>query len=315
MLVQSPQREYRTWILDSRRWQQYRPRPDDIIIPTYSKCGTTWMQGIVSLLVFQTPDPKPVMQISAWIDRRFPQPIEAVVAQIEAQEHRRFLKSHLPLNGLPFYDEVKYIHVARDGRDACMSFHHHCTGFTDQMLDGLNKVGLADEAVGRPYPPIAVDPGQFFHQWITTGEVSGHEDGSPSMSFFQFEESWWEARYRPNVLLVHYNDLKTDLSGEMHRIADFLSISVTSDLWPKLVDAAGFEAMRRDGDTLMSDVASIFKHGSQGFFFKGTNERWRGVVDKEDLALYEAKAAAMLSPACARWIAHGHLQTGEPPQM
>ena len=315
MLVQSPQREYRTWILDSRRWQHYRPRPDDIIIATYPKCGTTWMQRIVSLLVFQISDPKPIMQISAWIDRRFPQPIEAAVAQIDAQEHRRFLKSHLPLDGLPFYDDVKYIHVARDGRDTCMSFHHHGTGFTDQMLESLNKAGLADEAVGRPYPPIAVDPDQFFHQWITTGEVSGHKDGSPSMSFFQFEKSWWDARHHPNVLLVHYNDLKTDLSGEMRRIADFLNISATSDLWPKLVDAAGFDAMRRDGDTLMSNVASIFKHGSQGFFFKGTNERWRGVVAKEDLALYEAKAEAMFSPACARWIAHGRLQTGEPPQM
>ena len=112
-LIKAAEREYRTWILDSRRWQDYRPRPDDIIIATYPKCGTTWMQRIVSLLVFQTPEPKPVMHISSWIYRPFGEPLEAVVAQIEAQEHRRFLKSHLPLDGLPFYDEVKYIHVAR----------------------------------------------------------------------------------------------------------------------------------------------------------------------------------------------------------
>lgn len=311
MLIQSPQREYRTWIFDSRRWQHYRSRPDDIIIATYPKCGTTWMQRIVGLLVFQSTEPKPIMQISAWIDRRFPQPIEAVVAQIEAQEHRRFLKSHLPLDGLPFYDEVKYIHVTRDGRDACMSFHNHGRAFTDQMLDSLNKAGMADEAVGRPYPRIHADPGEFFHQWITQGEVPGHGDGSPSTSFFQFERSWWEARHRPNVLLVHYNDLKSDLSGEMQRIADFLGISVAPILWPELVEAAGFEAMRRDGDALMSNVASIFKEGSQAFFFKGTNERWRGVVAEADLALYEAKARAFFSPECARWIVRGRLQSGD----
>ncbi len=107
LLINPAEREYRTWIFDSRRWRHYRPRHDDIIIATYPKCGTIWMQRIVSLLVFQTAEPKPIMQISAWIDRRFPQPIEAVVAQIEAQEHRRFLKSHLPLDGLPFYGEVK----------------------------------------------------------------------------------------------------------------------------------------------------------------------------------------------------------------
>jgi aryl sulfotransferase len=305
MLIRPPEREYRTWIFDSRRWQHYRPRRDDIVIATYPKCGTTWMQQIVGLLIFQTPEPKPIMQVSAWIDRRFPQPIEAVIAQIEAQEHRRFLKSHMPLDALPFYDEVKYIHVARDGRDASMSFHNHAAGFTVQMLAGLDRAGLEDEAVGRPYPEILADPAEFFHRWITRGEVPGHEDGSPSMSFFELERSWWAARKYPNVLLVHYNDLKKDLRREMQRIAEFLDIAVAPALWPELVEAAGFEAMRRAGATLMSTVASIFKEGSERFFFQGTNERWRGVVRAEDLARYDAKAKALLPPACARWTAEG----------
>ena len=90
MLVQPARREYRTWLFDSRRWQHYRPRPADIVIATYSKCGTTWMQRIVGLLVFQTPEPRPIMEISAWIDRRFPEPIDALMARLEDQEHRRF---------------------------------------------------------------------------------------------------------------------------------------------------------------------------------------------------------------------------------
>ena len=314
MLIQAPQREYRTWIFDSRRWQHYRPRPDDIVIATYPKCGTTWMQRIVSLLVFQSPEPKPITQISAWIDRRWPQPIEAVIAQIEAQEHRRFLKSHLPLDGLPFYDDIKYVHVARDGRDACMSFHNHGTGFTEQVLAALNKAGLADEAVGRPYPEIEANPGEFFHRWITRGEVPGHEDGSPSMSFFHFERSWWEARRRSNVLMVHYNDLQADLSGEMERISAFLGISVAPNLWPALVEAAGFEVMRRDGEALIPNLAPLFKNRSQTFFFKATNGRWRGVLAEADLALYEAKVRAMLSPDCARWVAGGREQAWDPGQ-
>jgi aryl sulfotransferase len=255
------------------------------------------------------------MQISAWIDRRFPQPIEAVVAQVESQKHRRFLKSHLPLDGLPFYDNVKYVHVVRDGRDACMSFHHHGTSFTEQMIEALNKAGLEDDTIGRPYPQVPNDPGEYFHRWITKGEVPGHQDGSPLMSFFQFERTWWEARRTPNVLVVHYNDLKSDLLTEMQRIADFLAISVAPGLLPQLAAAAGFEAMRRDGEAIMATAAAMFKDGSRSFFFKGTNERWHGVANRDDLALYEAKAEAMLAPACARWVAGGRAQAGDPQQM
>ena len=312
MLIQAAQREYRTWIFDSRRWSHYRPRPDDIVIATYPKCGTTWTQRIVGMLVFQSPEPTPIMQISGWLDRRFPQPIEAVVAQIEAQTHRRFLKAHLPLDGLPFYDEVKYIHVARDGRDACLSFHNHGRGFTDEMLERLNQAGLADETVARPYPGIPADPGEFFHQWITQGEVPGHDDGSPSMSFFGFESSWWQARDRPNVLFVHYNDLKADLVGEMRRIARFLDIAIDEDLWPKLAAAADFEAMRRDGDTLLAASAAFFKDGGRTFFHKGANGRWRGVASESDLALYEEKVNALLAPECARWLERGRLEVGDP---
>jgi aryl sulfotransferase len=112
----------------------------------------------------------------------------------------------------------------------------------------------------------------------------------------------WDARNRPNVFMVHYNDLKADLAGEMRRIAHFLSINVDEGRWPEFVEAAGFEAMRRDGPTLMSSVASIFKGGSERFFFEGTNQRWRGRVSDEDLALYEAKAEEMFPPDCARWV-------------
>src|SRR5215208_3590341 len=147
MLMRPAQREYRTWVLDSRRWDYYQPRGDDIIISTYSKCGTTWTQRIVSLLVFQSPEPRPIMEISAWLDRRFGNSVESVIEALQAQEHRRFLKSHLPFDGLPFYDQVKYIHVSRDGRDACMSYHNHGTGLKASLLEHMDGIGLQDETI------------------------------------------------------------------------------------------------------------------------------------------------------------------------
>jgi aryl sulfotransferase len=311
MLIQPARRDYRTWIIDSRRWKRFRPRPTDIVIATYPKCGTTWMQRIVDLLVFQTVQPRPIMEISPWVDRRFPEPIEALLARIEAQDHRRFVKSHLPFDGLPIYDEVKYIHVARDGRDACLSFHNHVLGFTAQALDELDRTGLGDDTIRRPYPRIGADPAQYFHRWLKESAVAGHQDGLPAMSFFHFERSWWEQQHRSNVLLVHYNDLKADLAGEMRRIADFLDIPVAPDIWPGLVEAAGFEAMRRDGTALMGSVATMFRGGGSRFFHKGTNERWRTVFREEDLLIYEAKAEANFSRACRAWLANGRLKADD----
>jgi aryl sulfotransferase len=194
--------------------------------------------------------------------------------------------------------------VARDGRDACLSYHNHGSGFTPEMLDRLDRAGLGDEVVGRPYPRVPADPAEHFHRWLTEGAVPGHEDGSPTMSFFHLERTWWAERHRPNVLLVHYNDLKADLPGEMRRVADFLGILVPPDLWPGLVEAAGFEAMRRDGEALLGSVAATFQGGGR-FFHEDTNGRWRGVFRGEDLVLYEAEAEAELSPACVCWVAHG----------
>lgn len=315
MLLQPAQRVYRTHVLDSSRWDAYQPRPDDIVIATYPKCGTTWMQRIVGLLVFQSPEPRPVMELSPWIDRRSAQPADVILAGIEARVPRRFLKSHLPLDGLPLHDEVRFIHVARDGRDACLAYHHHWSGLSAATLEALDRTGLEDPALGRPFPRAPADPALHFHRWLTQGTIPGHDDGAPMASFFHFERTWWDARQRPNVLLVHYNDLKADLPGEMRRVAGFLGIEVAPALWPDLVAAGRFEAMRRDGDILMGSVASSFEGGAEHFFNRGTNGRWRGVFHEADLTLYDTKLATELPAPCARWIAHGRLEAGDPREV
>ena len=134
-LVRPATREYRTWVTDSRRWFSYTPRASDIVISTYPKCGTTWMQRIIGALVFQTPEPMPFSgEISLWIDSRTMRSLDDMIATIESQTPRRFLKAHLPFDGLPIFDEVKYVHVARDGRDAGL-----CPGTTIGTAPGSPK--------------------------------------------------------------------------------------------------------------------------------------------------------------------------------
>src|SRR3954462_12883659 len=108
-LERAPSRAYRTPIMDRTHWDDFEVRGDDIVIATYPKCGTTWTQRIVDLLVFQDPAPRALMQTSVWLDARIFAPLEDDVATLEAQSHRRFIKSHLPFDALPIYDSVKYI--------------------------------------------------------------------------------------------------------------------------------------------------------------------------------------------------------------
>jgi aryl sulfotransferase len=311
MLVSSPSREVRSWTTDSRRWAHYRPRPDDIVISTAPKCGTTWTQQICSLLVFQSPEPREIQTISPWIDFRLPK-IEAVMAAIEAQTHRRFLKAHLPFDAMPIYGELRYIHVARDGRDAFMSWHNHTSHYSQAAIDNQSAAGLADEAIARPLPRPAATPHAHFRDWMREDAAARFLDDSPATHFFAIEQSWWKARRLPNVLLVHYNDLKADLDGEMRRIAAFLGIPVNDAVWPSLVEAAGFEFMREHGATLMPRAAISWDKGHERFINEGTNQRWHGALTDDDIALYQARAAREFSPALARWLEHGRLATADP---
>ena len=313
MLIRPASREYRTWSIDSRRWAGYRPRPGDIVIATPPKCGTTWMQQIVASLVFQDATPRPIPTVSPWLDARFRGTAEEMLQSIEAQSHRRFLKSHLPADGLPLHDEVRHIVMARDGRDAAMSMHNHFSGFSNARLAAFDRIGIEDPTIARPYPPVPANPAEYFRLWISIPGMAGEPDGYNQLSFFGTVASYWAERRRENFLLVHYNDLSRDLDGEMRRIAGFLGIAVNEAVWPSLVHAAGFAQMRKAGEQLMPQTRTMFAEGgAERFFNKGTNGRWRDVLTADDLAAYDAKVRESLTPDLAAWLEFGRHDGPDP---
>lgn len=297
-------KEVRNRVFDSARWQGYKPRPDDIIIATYSKCGTTWMQRIVSMLVFGSAEPRQIWDISVWPDMRLAGPIEELWARAEAQDHRRFFKTHLPYDALPMSDGVKVIHVARDGRDAALSLHNHLFNFTPEVLAALDDISRHDTKFGDAYPRTPESPAEFFSKWIASEDYDGQ--GDSAASFFQLANSYWAARDQPNLLLVHYADLKKDLAGGMRRVAEFLNIEIADDGWPELVKAARFENMQRQGDQLIPALQMLWgSEGAKRFFNKGSNGRWRDAFKEVDLRSYDAKVRQSFSPDLAAWIEQG----------
>jgi len=312
MLVRPAQREYRTFAQDSRYWAGYRPRPGDIVIATAPKCGTTWMQQIVCSLIFQDPAPRALPVVSPWVEARFRNTAEQMRAHLESQTHRRFLKTHLPIDGLPLHDEVKYIHVARDGRDAVLSMHNHFTGFSEAQLELFDRIGREDPAIGRPYPRPPADPMTFFRTWIRQPVQPEQSAPGSNPSFFWTTRGYWGERKRPNLLLVHYADLSADLDGEMRRLAEFLTIDVDEAVWPLLVRAAGFEAMKAAGGELMPQTRSMFAEGPNRFFHKGESGRWKDLFTEEDLVAYATKAETELTPGLIAWLQAGRRGAGDP---
>ncbi len=284
-------REYRSAVDDTTRWDGFVPRAGDVFVCTPAKCGTTWMQSIVASLFWPNDDaPGPVLAISPWIEMEGIVPAAEMYAILEAQTHRRFMKSHTPADGIPWFDEARYIFVARDGRDAFMSMCNHVEHFRDELREQLNA--QAPEGVPQ-FPAWDGDIHGFFTRWL-------EDDGF----FFRHLATFWEERRRPNLLLVHYNDLRADLAGEMRRVAAFIGADVPEACWPEVVARCTFERMR-DGEARIGIVDMVFKGGLKNFVFKGTNGRWRDVLTADELAAYERRVAEMLASDCAAWMERG----------
>jgi aryl sulfotransferase len=286
--ISAPQ-TYRTWLMDSRRWEAYRPRKNDIVITTYPKSGTTWVQRIVSLLIFQTSDIINLDRICPWWERRTGAPIEEIVLDFEAQLHQRSIKTHLPLDGLTIYDQTKYIHVVRDGRDVALSYHNHCRSHTRESIKHLNKIGMEDDTLLRPYPEIPKDSADFFHKWLTTPAIDGQSEGSPFLSYFNYEKTYAQALGKDNFLFIHYDDLQANLLNEMEKIADFINVSISKNVLSMLAKSATFKEMQHYGDDLIPITTKNFTNGALGFFNAGKSGRWKGLFSKEDLRLFDEK--------------------------
>jgi aryl sulfotransferase len=300
-----PQRThvYQCHHLDSTRWDDIVPRPDDIVITTSLKAGTTWTQRIVSLLVFQTVAlPNTLHWVSPWPDSRFVIPRAEMAEVVESLRHRRFLKSHLALDGLPYRESTKYIYVGRDTRDVFMSTWNHIRAYTPFARELLNS---GENAPPEPFLEPPEDIREFWRLWITRATYPWESDGFPYWSHHHHARTYWDFRHLPNLLFVHYNDLKADLPGEMRRIARFLDIEVPEQKWPVLAEAATFAAMKRDPEVLGPEMDVIFEGGANRFLYKGTNDRWRDVLTSDDVALYEAAAKRTLTPDLKRWLERG----------
>ena len=268
-----------------------------MIISTRSKSGTTWVQLICALLIFETPDlPRPLSELSPWLDWLV-LPQNELFDDLEAQNHRRFIKTHTPLDGLPNDDRVTYIVVARHPLDASVSLYHQSRNINRQRIAELT--GNPNLAKADVLPPLD----QWLLNWIESDTVAQDHLDSFNGVFHHVNDAW-SRKTRPNVVLVHYSDLLHDLAGEMRRLAGLLGIDLASEQIDDLSRAATFESMHTNADLLAPDPAGVLLD-KRRFFRSGQSGAGADALSSAAIAAYYSRASRSAPSDLLAWLHRG----------
>jgi hypothetical protein len=299
---------YRSGLTDSSRWAAFDLRPGDIVISTPSKCGTTWMQMICALLIFQSAElPAALTTLSPWLDMRL-RPLSEVLRLLADQRHRRFVKTHTPLDGLPQVDGVHYVVVGRDPRDVAVSMDHHRTNLNGEVIESLSTTPAGREPSDRraSVPPLSrpVDLRGRLMQWMCD-ERPPTENLDSLRTVVWHLAGAWSRRHESMVTLLHFNDLCRDLENQMRYVADRLNIAVAETSWSGLVEAATFEQMRACAADLAPDERLGLFSDKQAFFRSGKSNQWRGTMTDLDLDEYGRLVRSLGSADFVGWLEHG----------
>ncbi len=280
---------------DSGRWSGFPFRVGDIVISARSKTGTTWVQMICALLVFGTPDlPAPLVDLSPWLDHLVTGR-EQVYARLAAQRHRRFIKTHTPLDGISVDPRAGYVVPARHPLDAAVSLYH--------QGDNIDRRRVR-ELTGAPEPSVPASPRPPVREWLLAWIASDDDpqaamDSLPGMMWHLSDA--WARRDEPNVLLVHYDDLIADLDAQMRRIAEGLDVPVPESVWPILVDAARFDRMKSRHAQLVPARGGILKD-SAAFFRRGRSGAARDLLTDDEMAAYYSRATQLAPADLLAWL-------------
>jgi aryl sulfotransferase len=281
---------------DSGRWLGFPFRDGDIVISARSKSGATWTQMVCALLVFGTRDlPRPLGELSPWLDHLV-RPRDDVLADLAKQQHRRFIKTHTPLDGVPLDARATYIVVARNPLDMAVSLYH--------QGDNIDR-GRVRELTGADRSPPLSRP--LVRDWLLSwiGADADPRESMDSLPGVMWHLSdAWARREEPNVVLVRYADLSADLDGEMRRLAEQLSITVREAGWPDLVQAATFEEMRGQAEWVVPNQGGILKEPA-AFFRCGRSGAGRELLTDDEMAAYEDRVTDLAPSDMLAWLHAG----------
>lgn len=280
---------YNCDVSNSEIWTRFENRPDDVFICTPPKSGTTWMQSICGMLIFGDPAVNPgIGTVSKWLDSKFNDEDELMDC-LKKQEHRRYIKTHTPLDGIIYDPNCTYVSVHRHPIDVLFSAQNH--------LKNMKGDGLAHL--------ISDNINESFREWIGN-PFSPTENGGESLEGLALHfKSFYDWREQPNIHMFHYADMVRDLRHAVAHLSGILGCHYDDDLIDAIVEAATFTNMKKNATKFAPSAdRGIWKDNAQ-FFESGTSNKWDGILSAENLSLYDDRMNALLKPTERSWFEFG----------
>lgn len=282
-------RVYRGSITEPERWDAFEPRDGDVILCTPAKSGTTWTQSMIAMLLCGgTELPERLSVLSPWIESNFSDLVDDLAA-LERQSGRRVVKTHTPPDGWPVWDGVPVVVVFRHPMEVFLSIRKH-----------LRNAKVVDE---HPLlDPIEASLPYFLEQPFDAEDVD--RDCLAGIVRF-FETAVLQDRH-PRKLVLNYAGISRDHRGTVARLDAFLGTGASPDLIDAITQATEFRAMKARAADLAPEAVNDIWHEEGKFFAAGRSGSWQDEFTDAQIAVYEARFAALLpDPAHRRWIETG----------
>lgn len=287
---------YRSADEDSARWEDVEVRLGDVVVSSRSKTGTTWVQLICLLLVTGEPRIASIGALSPWIDHLV-EPIGEVVARLDAQDHRRVVKTHTPLDGVPLDARATYVVVARHPLDAAVSMWHQGNNIDRARLANLTGAVPPD---GPAAPRTGLEP--WLADWACRETTAAASMDSLVGHLHHATDAWARSRREgADVVLVHYADLRADLSGQVARLARRLGVVTDPGRVAQVVEEVGFASMRGHASMQAPDTLGILRDPA-AFFRSGRSGEGRELLGEQRHAAFERRCRRLAPAEVVDWL-------------
>jgi aryl sulfotransferase len=280
-------------------WNIIKMKDDDIVIASTVKSGTTWLQQIIAQLVFKGEFNNNLNETSIWVDTLLERSESEIINILQNQNHRRFMKTHSPAEVVLANNNKhngKYLFITRDFRDVIWSFQNHFSNSSyplkkDSKDYELNKK-LRETENGYEFWKIIVEYRHLFKH---------HSHYKLIWSYFNTIKSWLQVK-NENVLILHFNDLKKDLKGNIVKISRFLGLDYDNELIDKIHEKCTFQWMKQHSHRC---APMHFNGNSKSFINKGVNKRWIHALSQNDLNMYKEIIHSFFDEQTINWIENG----------